>query len=363
MRGLIQMACVFAMTASAAAQTLGTFRYDPVELVKGNQVEGDEAIHADHYLFRYLFATAGNKTEFEKSPQRYEIQMGGGCGRMGPLSGVGRTDLFAVHDGRIYIFASEGCRSTFSKHPKELIEGPDEKPVVDPDAVRRANELLDRAAEAMGGAAKIDAVKSYRQRVETQVDYEGRKVDQVDALTLAFPDRIHHEYAWGEARYGSVAVDDRGWFQSKDDLRPMHPQQRAAMRRKHLAHHPLAILKQRGRPGFVAGAGGPDKLAVNGDTIDIEKVTVWFDGVTTELGIDPKSGRIHSVAYRGRGPKIMLGRVRRVFTEFREVDGLTLPVASTVSFDGDPIEDSAVTLTSVSINDADATIFEPPSGL
>lgn len=66
-------------------EVVGTLILDPVELVRGREVVGDEGILATHYRFAYLFASEKNKAEFERRPEKYEIQLGGACGRMGAL--------------------------------------------------------------------------------------------------------------------------------------------------------------------------------------------------------------------------------------------------------------------------------------
>jgi hypothetical protein len=70
----------------------------------------------------------------EAEPERFAVQMGGGCGRMGPLSGSCSPERFAVHDGRIDIFASDawGATTTLDGQRDESLSGPVDALEVDP---------------------------------------------------------------------------------------------------------------------------------------------------------------------------------------------------------------------------------------
>ncbi|MCI0523828.1 MAG: hypothetical protein L0Y75_01065, partial [Acidobacteria bacterium] len=114
MMGLL--AIVFLMTgvvAQSVKVVTALKGFDPIELADNREVKGLENLSVARGKYRYLFASEANKKLFEKSPDRYQIQMGGGCGRMGSLSGVGNPDRYYVFDRRIYIFASEQCRNSF----------------------------------------------------------------------------------------------------------------------------------------------------------------------------------------------------------------------------------------------------------
>jgi YHS domain-containing protein len=89
---------------------------DPVLLTQGKEVLGKPAITSTRGRFKYVFATEENKAMFEKQPERYEIQLGGTCARMGPQVG-GNADLYSVHNGRIYIFGSGECQKRFEAAP------------------------------------------------------------------------------------------------------------------------------------------------------------------------------------------------------------------------------------------------------
>src|SRR5690349_5023637 len=76
---------------------------DPVLLVQGKEVLGNTKISVIRKGFEYLFSTEENKAIFEKSPEKYEIQLEGSCARMGPQVG-GNPETYSVYQGHIYIF-------------------------------------------------------------------------------------------------------------------------------------------------------------------------------------------------------------------------------------------------------------------
>ena len=127
---------------------------DPVELAQGVEKKGVDAWTLDHGGSRYLFATEANLRAFETDPARFEIQLGGACGRMGPGSGRGSPSRFAVHDGRIYVFASDQCREAFLKAPEKFLD-PDEPAPADDAAARAAGAALVEKAVARSAEPPI----------------------------------------------------------------------------------------------------------------------------------------------------------------------------------------------------------------
>src|SRR3954471_2419380 len=73
---------------------------DPVALLtQGKEISGKPRFKVSHGKFEYLFASAENKAAFEKTPEKYEIQLSGACARMG--AGVsGNPSDYAVVGGR-----------------------------------------------------------------------------------------------------------------------------------------------------------------------------------------------------------------------------------------------------------------------
>jgi len=328
--------------------------FDPVELVDGREVKGAEDLPVVRGKYRYLFASEANQRRFEKSPAEFQIQMGGGCGRMGSLSGVGNPDRYYVFNRRIYIFASEQCRNSFKAAPENHLETPDAPPTGSAADKKRAQEWLNLALKGFGGAKQVDAVKTWQANLKLAYK-QGDKVDEYrQTETIAFPNRYRSEYDWRTSITAdallpgsAVSVDSKGAWLREEPVR-------AALERE-LYRHPLAILKARRSPGFVAVASGQGKAG----EAEVELVKVGFKGATTTLGIEAKTGRILQVSYRGRSNAF--GEVVKIFSDFREINGLILPFKINESFNGKPITSPMRILESVAINGGlDEKLFRKP---
>jgi hypothetical protein len=125
---------------------------------------------------------------------------------------------------------------------------------------------------------------------------------------------------------------------------------------KEIARTPLMLLRQRNAAGFKATATGAGK---SGDS-PVEQVLVDAGGDPVTLGIDPKTGRVLSVSYRGSGPTGAPADVVQTFSDFRDVNGVTLPFKMSSTFNGEPGASSAAT--SIRLNEpVDASVFAPPA--
>ena len=320
---------------------------DPVELVNGKEVQGQEHLSVIRTRYRYLFSSEANRKAFEKSPADYQIQLGGGCGQMGSLSGAGNPDRFHVFNKRIYIFASESCRNSFKKNPDAHIETADAAPTGTAAEKKRGQELIALALKGFGGASKVDRVKNYQAKLKLGYKSGDKVTEYPQTKTVAFPGNFRDEYDWGASQTGDVlaaggAISLSSGKSGSDAWQREEPV-KAALERA-LYREPLAILKARKEKGFVAFAAGKDKVG----EIEVELLKVGFKGATTILSIDPKTGRVLQTAYRDR--KGAYGDVVKTFSDFRPVDGVTFPFAVAESFNGKTVTSPMTLVESITIN-------------
>lgn len=127
-----------------------------------------------------------------------------------------------------------------------------------------------------------------------------------------------------------VIAGEVGFMQMGPQARPLSDSQLADAQRQ-LRRDPIALLRLRKSDGFEAVHTGEDEV----DSVAIELVNVRVERDSMTLGIDPDSGHIRSLGYRGN---IMgaPGDVRQVLSDFREVDGLLLPFVSSTTLNGNP---------------------------
>jgi hypothetical protein len=130
--------------------------------------------------------------------------------------------------------------------------------------------------------------------------------------------------------------------------RPMSEASRAAIY-KELNHDLLVLLRARTRPDFKAS------LSSNG-AVDVE-----LPGFMTTLGIDPGTGRVVSQTYTGRGPGGVVGQIVINYSDYRTVEGLSLPFKMTATFDGQPFPALSATAEAITVNgQIDPSAFKKP---
>jgi YHS domain-containing protein len=341
---------------------------DPVLLTQGKEAQGEMNITVTRGQFRYMFANAANKAAFEQDPTRYEVQLNGACARMGaPVQG--NPDLYAVHKGRIYIFGSDNCKTLFVAAPEKYLGPGESAPApasATPEALKQGQALIDKAVAAMGGAAKIDGLTSFREKSvapQTRGPMGEIEVKVNLDLLIVFPDRIRFALSMPDYNDPSVTIQPvsvilpgEAFAITRSGVRPTPDAARADQERQ-IQRKPLSILRARNGAGFKAVAVGPGKAG----EMAVEKVSVQLQGALYTLGIDPATGRILSLSYNRRGPQGTFGEFIQTFSDFRAVDGLDLPFKVDATFDGQPWKNQSSTVETIVINGAiDPALFEKP---
>ena len=322
---------------------------DPVALTQGKEVQGDMKYKVTRGRFQYIFASAENKATFEKDPGRYEIQLDGSCARMGPPTS-GNPDLYAVYNGRIYIFGSEECQTLFKAAPEKYLEVP-APPKSPPTAemVKRGRELIAKAVESLGGESKLDHLVSFQRK-----DVRGNEVR--NTLLLAFPDSLRQETVRPTFTLVSVVTPAESFFLVNNAANAMPETNRAAIY-KELNHELIVLFRSRTRSEFKASVAGNDKVG----EVAVERVAVELADFTTTLAIDPATGRVLNQTYHGRGPGGVLGDIAISYSDFRSVEGLSLPFKMTATFDGQPFPALSATIETITINgQIDPATFKKP---
>lgn len=341
-----------------------TFRFDPVALASGRQVEGAPTRSVERLGYSYWFADDASRDAFLAAPEKYEIQYGGACGRMGPLGSPCGVERWATHDGRIFLFASDQCRETFIKAPETFVERADAPAVGDDAARARGAALVDRIVRGMGGAERVDAVRTYRAETRKDETHRGANGDVTwtneHAWTIAFPASYREDQRWfsgaSDSRYATVSTPAAAFATGASGARDLHPQQRAAFERD-FWRTPLALVKARRNAGFAAIDAGT--ATVDGKTLDL--VTISHGGATTTFGVEPGTDRVLLARSRTRGPRLTIGDLETRFVEFREVNGVNVAVRAEATFDGVRAAALDWTLSDVAIDgDVPAEVFARP---
>jgi YHS domain-containing protein len=338
----IVLLTVTASAQSSASETLIPLEgLDPVMLSQGKEVQGDLKYKITRGRFQYLFANEENRAMFEKDPSKYEIQLEGHCARMGAPT-TGNPDLYAVHNGRVYIFGSEECQTLFKATPEKYLEVPAAlKSPPSAEMVKRGQELIAKAAEALGAGSKLDQLRSL-QRTEL------RENKVKNNLVLSFPDTLRQETIRPTFTLTAIITPSDSFIVVNNAARPMSEASRIAIF-KELNHDLIVLLRARTRPDFKAWLSGDG-------AVDVE-----LPGFTTTLGIDPGTGRVLSQTYRGRGPGGVVGQIVINYSAYRTVEGLSLPFKMAATFDGEPFPALSATSEAITVNgQIDPSAFKKP---
>lgn len=319
------------------------FPLDPVELRRGREIPGSDERVERSGMYSYAFASAENQAAFRADPGRYEVQLGGACARMGPLSGDGNVTLFALHEDKLYLFASKACRAAFVKAPEKYLEVDDPAPspeLATPEARRRGAELLDKALAWMGGAQAVDSVRTlseFREREETSGDRTYRVKNE---LQLDFEHGWARENeCWDASCFGNV-IGRNGAFSTGKESTPLVAVQRAAFERA-IGHGLLAALRRRNEPGAIVHAGwGESPVAScarggSGSQRTRAQVAIWSRGTETRLHVGVDDGSIDMLEFRGRDATLLMAEIQVVLDDWRPCGPLRLPFRRTVRGESD----------------------------
>jgi hypothetical protein len=271
---------------------------------------------------------------------------------MGPLSGTGSPDRFLVHAGRIYVFASEGCRDGFRKDPERHIEQANPVPKATPEQLQSGERLVNRVLVGFGGADKVDKVKSFHLVAKHVYKQGDKEVIGTHRTWWAFPGRVRDEEEFSTP-YGFVVRPDGGFeFGGKINWQIAPDVREFAWRRA--LREPFAALKHRSEKGFVAVSAGSGKI----DETPVERLDVALNGATSTWSVDPKTGRIFQIEYQARRGTVGANLVK--YSDFREVQGLWMPHRRTAYFNGKEITSPEVRIERIAFDvEIKADLFEP----
>jgi YHS domain-containing protein len=334
---------------------------DPVLLIQGKEVQGKNDFTVVRGRFTYLFASAENKATFEKQPDKYEIQLGGMCARMGGGATGNPSDYF-VYDGKIYIFGSDDCHKKFAAAPQKFLP----RPVVAMSSaatdLRQGRALVDRAVKALGGAERLDAVTTY---VESTSQTQKRPTGDAAITTktmyrLPGEVRVQRTVVTAERTFSTanLLTPAGSWYLSPDRAYPQLPESRASAEQE-VMRQLVPLLRARRDADFKAAAVAGTTVA----GVAEERVRIRHGAVDVTLGLEKASGRVHSISFTGRGIDAEIGDYTLVLGDFRTVGGLLLPFSERAIFNGAPDDFRTRKIDAIAINTPlEASLFEPAPG-
>lgn len=230
-----------------------------------------------------------------------------------------------------------------------------ERAAVTEEGIARAQELLARAAETLGGG-RIDSLSAFRVTGTAVQKTPQGEMELKLTSTYRLPDSMRQEV---ELPFGTIAMvitPADAFMQAPQGVQDLPGSQRQAMESSS-RRNPLILLKARDEPDFSATAAGTAQV----DGTPVELVEVDYKGEVSTLAIDPETGRLLQVRYQGPGPGGAPGENVQTFSDFQEVDGLSYPFSVVGTFNGE--EMMSVSLDRVEVDpEIEESDFTRPEG-
>ena len=332
---------------------------DTVILLKeGKEVFGKAAFRSTYGRLTYLFSSAATKAEFDSAPEKYAAQMGGLCARMGKTV-TGNPSDYIVHAGKIYLFGSDACHKAFAAAPEKYLPKPATPMPSDRAASTKGYALLEKAVASIGGA-RLDTLATYsesttelQKRPSGDVKVEIRKMWQFP--NAARTDRTLPMSDGRKATFGTMLTQSGAFGIGGGRVTPVIPEALPSVQQD-MWREIVPLLRGRRAPGVAVAALGP--ATVDGTAVD--RVRVRRGGLDVTLNVDPQSGRIHSTTFVDRGPGGQFGEITMIYSDFKNVDGLTLPHKQRALFNGIPEDAMSRSIDAISVNaPLDSALFNP----
>ncbi len=225
--------------------------------------------------------------------------------------------------------------STFGKVTKLDITIPEPKQPKGPEASTetkaRATQLIQKALDAVGGAQTVDQLQTMEQTSSVTAKMPQGDFEMKSRMLIVFPDRYVQEVTLPGATLTSVYTPQEAFVKTPGGIQPA-PEAMKAEWRKNLYRDVLGLLKSRNKQGFQAWTVGKGEA----DGKDVELVRIEVDGDPITVGIEPESGRMLQMGYRGTDFTGTPGDMVVTLSDFRPADRLILPFAATATFNGQP---------------------------
>jgi zinc protease len=209
---------------------------------------------------------------------------------------------------------------------------------------------IDRLAQALGGQAKVNAVKSLHQVVTMQQQGHEMKIDQ----SIVYPDKQAQKISLPQGEMLQVVTSTAAFVAMGNRAQDLPPSERATQASA-LKRDFINVLQHIGDSKYTYAAAGKEKLGDQETTI----LDVNADGAHTRWWI-ASDGRLLQEQFTEvgeSGPQTLT----MTYSDWKDYGGLRYP--ATFAMSGDPQNDFSMTLDSMEINPSiDPRLFEKPTG-
>ncbi len=246
------------------------------------------------------------------------------------LEAVTKADVLRVAKENFnperFSLVAVGNQNNFGRPLSELnlpvkaldVSMPLDQPVQTTEEKRAGQQLLTKALDQVGGAARFNAIQDFLQTEEMQTRANPKKRDAT--VRFMAPDTLREEQELEDGSHLIVFSDGKtGWANSNgvtDDLR----EEAFPMIAVNMSHRLLFILRKLSK--------NPDQGTYTG-----HGVFEWLDanGQPCNLIVDEKTGTILKIRFRQKGV------VEETFSDWRDVSGMKLPFHADLTQNDKPV--------------------------
>lgn len=200
----------------------------------------------------------------------------------------------------------------------------------DPASKQKGRELLEKAQQALGGADKLAAVKDLSLSAEVAISTGGPGMKIEQKSDFLFPSQMRQEI---QAPFGKQVIysdGQSGWIATPQGVQPM-PEPVLKQSQGEMFHELIALVLSDRDPQRTIAAANPGVIEISN-----------AQGESARLEIDEKTGLPVNVSYEtmGRAGPV---QVEEAFSDWREVNGIKLPFAMSITQAGKKFADAHVT--------------------
>jgi zinc protease len=213
--------------------------------------------------------------------------------------------------------------------------------------------LLARVAEAMGGAAKLQAVKAVQQKASIKMKTPQGEMSVDAESLLVLPDRQRQTLRTPMGEMTNVVSPEAAFISMPMGTRDM-PASQKENAQKEMRTSPLALAQRAADPALRVREAGTEKLG----EVEARVLELSVEGSDVRWFVDPASARILRTASRTMGPE---GPAEQAldYSDWRTVDGVAFAFKRSIKRNGE--DTGAIELTDVKLNpEFDPKLFERP---
>ena len=214
--------------------------------------------------------------------------------------------------------------------------------------------LMEKVVAALGGAEKVNSVKSLRSEADLQFKTPQGDMKISGVEVIVYPDHVWQQMNTPRGEMTMAASPSAAFMATPMGTRDLPSSQKQDML-DDVKRDPIFVAQHAGDPNFTFAAAGTEKIG----EVEAAVLEISGEGASVRWDIDPATGRILRARWQasGReGPEEM----QSDYSDWRTTDGISLPFQDTQTRNGKAALSEATQ--KVEINPAlDMKIFEKPA--